>query len=261
LLFAADKAEAKGPMVWGIAGLRGYPSGEQVASNGVEFDPLFSLDLDSNLWLWRRQGLYLFVDSRFWGQKAAPGITNPSQGAFDFSKREFDLDMGGAWNYYGRWEGRVFAYSFNNINRGNSETRPSGFNDGVGFENRYYLGNAYDLLGTQEFDVAKAPFLSLGYYPTKDMIDANGDQFKPGPFARAYLTWDLFTECCYLYSDNQLIAKRSFPLKKFSTDSGIALRPFICIPRLEFRLGTEDMYDFGCHEWEFSWYGSIRYVF
>src|SRR5208283_5132847 len=127
-----EELERDGPTVWGIAGIRGFPAAEQVAPNGLEFTPLFTLDLDFNLWLWRSQGVYLFTDSRFWAQKAAPGITNASQGAFDFSKREFDLTIGTAWNYCSSWEARVFAYSFNNINRGNSQVSPSGFDDGVG---------------------------------------------------------------------------------------------------------------------------------
>jgi hypothetical protein len=64
-----------------------------------------------------RPGLYLFSDGRFWGQKASPGVTNASQGVFDFSKRELDPDGGLAWNYLGPWQARAFAYSFNNLNR------------------------------------------------------------------------------------------------------------------------------------------------
>src|SRR5262249_29422375 len=162
-----------------------------VAPNGLEFKPLFALDVNLNLWLWREQRVYLFSDTRFWGQKPAPGITNASQGAFDFSKREFDFDLGVAWNYYGTLEARTFAYSFNNLNRGTSEARPSGFNDGVGLENRWYVGGTYADLGQPGFDVARASFLSLGYYPTKDMTDLDGTLFKPGPFARAYLVGEL----------------------------------------------------------------------
>src|SRR5262245_27384699 len=38
--------------VWGIAGLKAVIGGEKIAANGVPFDPLFSVDLDFNLWLW-----------------------------------------------------------------------------------------------------------------------------------------------------------------------------------------------------------------
>ena len=46
------------------------------------------------MWLARPWGLYGFADATFWAQKAAPGFTNPSQGALDFSKREVDLAGG-----------------------------------------------------------------------------------------------------------------------------------------------------------------------
>jgi hypothetical protein len=257
----ANDPEPTVQAVWGLAGLRGYPVGEHVASNGVEFHQLFSLDLDFNLWLWPSQGLYYFMDSRFWGQKAAPGVTNPSQGAFDFSKREFDFFTGLAWNYHTSWEARAFAYSFNNLNRGDSSTSPSGFNDGVGLENRYYLGPTYQDLGTSAFDQARATFLSVGYYPSKSMVDGNGEQFSPGPFARAYLTWDLFGEQCYLFGDVQFLATRAFRPKLFNVDAGIAFRPFANVPRLEFRVGSEDVFDLQGDEWEVSTYLGVRYIF
>jgi hypothetical protein len=249
------------PAIWGIVGLRGFPYGQTMASNGNEYNQLFSLDLNFNIWLWRARRLYLYSDSRFWGQKAAPGITNPAQGAFDFSKREFDLTGGAAWNYTGFWEARVFAYSYNNLNRGNSEVSPKGFNDGVGLENRYYLNPTYADLGTPLFDKARATFFSLGVYPSKSMVDGDGNQFKPGPFARAYLIWQLYGPKCYLFTDDTLIADRSFRPASFATDSGVALRPFNGIPRLEFRLGTEDTFDLQNSDIEVSVYLSMRYIY
>jgi hypothetical protein len=256
-----DRAWASAPPLWGVVGGRGFALGDHVASNGQEFKQLFSLDLDLNVWLWRREGLYLFFDGRFWGQKAAPGITNPSQGPFDFSKREFDFSLGPAWNYYGNWEARAFGYSFNNLNRGTSQVAPTGFNDGVGLENRYYLGPVYAALGTPSFDQARASFVSLGYYPTKDMVDGDGVQFKPGPFARAYLTCDLFGDIVYAYADGQLVAERSCLLKLLTVDVGVAVRPFARVPRLEIRLGTEDAFDLQNREAETGLYGSLRYVY
>ena len=135
-------------MRWGIVGFRGYAIGEQVAPNGVNFNPFFSLDLNFNLWLCRSHGVYLFNDARFWGQKPGPGITNPTQGPFDFSNRELDFNLGLAWNYWGRWEARFFAYSANNLNRGDSLSSPFGFNDGVCLENRYYLTAEHDRLAS-----------------------------------------------------------------------------------------------------------------
>jgi hypothetical protein len=250
-----------GPIAWGVIGLRGYAMGQQMAPNGEEFNPLFSLDTALNLWLWRDEGVYLFSDTRFWGQKAAPGITNSSQGAFDFSKREFDLDVGVAWNYYGNLEGRAFAYSFNNLNRGTSETHPSGYADGVGIEQRWYIGGSYPDLGLPGFDVTRANFVSLGYYPTKDMIDLDGNVFKPGFFARAYLTYDVIDSRLYVYSDTQFIATRSFLAKIFDEDAGIALRPFQRIQNVEFRLGSENRWDPQSRELDTSVYVAVRFVF
>jgi hypothetical protein len=250
-----------GPTVFGILDLRGYFFGDHVAANGVEFAQLFSLDVDFNIWLWRQEGAYAFLESRFWGQKPQPGVTNANQGVFDFSKREFDLTGGFAWNYAGPWEARVFAYSYNNLNRGDSQVRPTGFNDGVALENRYYLNEAYANLGTADYDKARATFLSCGYYPTKNMVDNDGNPFKPGAFVRGYLTFDLLAEKCYLFTDSQFLTTRMFTPKMVTTDTGIAVRPFEALPRLEFRLGSEDSFDLRGGDPEYSGYLSIRYVY
>jgi hypothetical protein len=256
-----DPVDRLGPLVWGVAGVRGYALGERTAPNGVGYDALFSLELDFNLWLWRQQGVYAFNESNFWGQRAAPGITNPSQGAFDFSKREFDETIGLAWNYYGNFEARAFAYSFNNLNRGSSAAQPAGFKDGAGFENRWYVGGSYPDLGRPGFDVARATFVSVGYYPTKEMVDLDGNGFQPGPFARAYLTLDLFGPRYYLYSDLQLIGERNWRPKQSRADVGFAMRPFAKLSYLEFRIGTEDVLDFQLREWAVTLYGAVRFVF
>jgi hypothetical protein len=250
------------PLVWGIAGLRGYAFGQQVAPNGLEFNPLFSLDLNLNVWLWPEQRLYAFVDSCFWGQKGSTGPNSPTHGFFDFTKREFDLDLGLAWNYYGKLEARAFAYSFNNLNRGNSTALPSGYNDGVGLENRWYFLGTYPDLGEPGFDVARASFVSIGYYPTKDMVDADGNLFKPGFFAHVYYAWDLVDEGrCYLYVDSEFIAKQSFTAKLLCADGGIAVRPFLRHPHVEFRLGSGNRYDFQAGEWETGLYGAVQFIF
>ncbi len=254
-------AERTGPAAWGIVGLRTFAFDQQVAPNGLEYKPLFALDMNFNLWLCRSQRVYLFSDSTFWGQRAAPGITNPRQGQFDFSKREFDFALGTAWNYYGSLEARVFAYSYNNLNRGTSLSAPSGYADGVGLENRYYLGSTYADLGTAAFDVARASFLSAGIYPTKDLVDAEGNDFKPGPFVRAYLTLDLCGPACYLYSDTQLIARRSCTPQLLKGDLGVAVRPLASSPQLEFRLGSNLLYDQHNGELETGLTGQVRFLY
>lgn len=247
--------------VWGIVGLLGFPYGQTIASNGMEYNQLFSLDLNFNIWLWRAKRVYAYTDSTFWGQKAAPGITNPTQGAFDFSKREFDFLGGVAWNYAGKWEARVFAYSTNNLNRGYSPTTPVGFNDGVGLENRYYLNPTYYVLGTPAFDKARNTFLSIGYYPTKTMIDGKGFTFKPGAFCRAYLIWEILGPKLYLYTDDTFLTDNTMRPAMFTTDSGIAYRPFVQVPRLEFRLGSQDLIDMLDTDAETSAYIAVRWIF
>ena len=249
------------PLVWGLAGFRGFATGAQAAPNGVEFKPLFSLDFNFNHWLCQDAGVYAYTDTRFWGQKAATGITNSSQGAFDFSKREFDLDLGFAWNYAGNFEARAFVYSMNNLNRGTDLAQPHGFKDGVGLESRWYVGGSYADLGQPGFDVSRATFLSVGFYPTKEMVDADGNAFKPGPFARAYLTYDLLGQNCYLYADVKAIATKTFDPKLLLCEEGIAFRPFAELPHVEFRVGSEGRFDYQFHELNLTFYGSVRLVY
>ena len=251
-----------GRIVWGILDARALVCGDQVAANGVEFSQLFALGLNFNIMVWPAQHLYLYSDSTFWGQKAGPGITNPGQGNFDFQQApKLDFNAGIAWNYFGNWEARAFAYSFNNLNRGTSQVSPSGYNDGTGIENRYYLAKTYAQLGTSDFDTARATFLSIGYYPSKSMADASGNQFAPGFFARAYLTYDLWGEQCYLYGDVQFITAQPFLPTLLVWDAGLAVRPFQCVPRLEFRVGTQDMRNLQGSDMETSVYLGARYSY
>ncbi|RLS37017.1 MAG: hypothetical protein DWH82_11920 [Planctomycetota bacterium] len=247
--------------IWGILDFRVFPVGQRIASNGVEFDPLFLLDLNFNVMLWRKKRIYQFANLDFWGQKAAPGITNSKQGNFDFSKREFDCNLGLAWNFHSSWEARAFAYSFNNLNRGTSKVSPNGFNDGVALEGRYYLDPTYADLGSAAFDQARATFLSMGYYPSKSMVDGTGYQFKPGPFARAYLTCDLIDERCYLFGNFVLTGTRDFEAQLFEIDAGVAARPFTSAPRLELRTGTLDTVTLQGGDVKPSFYLAIRYVY
>jgi hypothetical protein len=52
-----------------------------------------------------------------------------------------------------------------------------------------------------------------------------------------------------------------FTPKMVTTDTGIAVRPFEALPRLEFRLGNEDSFDLRGENPEYSGYLSIRYVY
>jgi hypothetical protein len=252
-------------LVWGLAGVRGAAAGPRTAPNGLTYHPMFSLDLDLNIWLWPSHGLYLFTDDRFWGQKSEGTVTNGKDGKWGFSKREFDLTVGGAWNYWGPVEARVFGYSLNNLNRGESLSDPTGFNDGFGVENRFYLSPEYANLGRAGYDVARATFVSVGYMPTKELVGNDGVTFHPGPFARAYLLYDLpadWTHCpCYAFADALVIGKDSFSFKLFDLDAGLAARPFHKAPTLELRLGAENTWDFEAGPGRTFWYGAVRVIF
>jgi hypothetical protein len=246
---------------WGLVGLDAMPVGLRIAPNGAQYHPNFSLDSDVNFWIWRDQGLYLFMDGRLWGEKSELGVTNARDGFVGTSKREFDLSGGAAWTYLGQWEARAFGYTGNNLNRGISLTVPSGFTDGFELENRYYLSSEYAHLGQTGFDVARATFLSIGYYPSKDMVGNNGETFQPGLFLRAYLTYDLWGPACYAFGDFQYIGERSFHPRLLLFDVGLAVRPFSACRQWEVRLGSENTVDLNVHN-DFSvGYISIRYIF
>jgi hypothetical protein len=199
--------------------------------------------------------LYLFATTNFWGQRAGADVTNPHQGSFDFSKREFDVTGGLAWNYYGAFELRAFGYALNNLNRGTSPISPYGFDDGVGVENRYYFGPA-DI-----YDVGRLSFVSVGYLPSNALTGADGLQFKPGLFARAYVTWDLPWWHSYLYGDGQYFGEHGGRPRLLLLDTGLAVRPFIKLQSLEFRLGAADTYDIEVHQNRTLGYAAFRIQF
>jgi hypothetical protein len=246
---------------WGVVGLRAIPAGPKVAANGELYHPNFSLDLNLNFWLWRTQGLYMFGDLRLWGQRGENGVTNARDGFLGTSKRELDFSGGAAWNYYGSWEARVFGYSQSNLNRGISPFAPAGFHDGSGLENRYYLSSEYARLGQTGFDVARATFLSIGYFPSKDMVGNDSLSFKPGLLLRAYLICDLWDLPCYVFGDLTYISERSMHPRLFLFDLGLAARPFSRHQQWEFRFGADSTADFHTHSALNLWYVSARYIF
>jgi hypothetical protein len=253
--------------VWGLVGTRVFMAGPKEAPNGQEYHPSFSLDLDFNCWVFRSYGLYLFADIRFWNERPEYHVTNGKDGGLGFSKRQFDLVGGPAWNYAGPWEARLNAYTFNNLNRGLNLITPAGLNDGFGAENRYYLSKEYAKLGHTGFDVARADFLSIGYYLTKDMVGNDGQTFKPGLMLRAYLTHDLWNWPAYAFGDVTFLTERSLHAKLLLFDVGLAARPFSRWPTFsalrdwEFRLGVENTADFQAGSVQNLWYGSVRVIF
>lgn len=225
------------PRVWGVFGLRLFESGNKMAPNGMVYDPFGAVDFDLNVGLIPRKRLYIFTIGTFWTQRATQGVTNPNQGVLDFSKRQMDLLGGIAWNYWNYFEARVFAYSFNNLNRGMELDKPYGYNDGVVVENRYYIpkSNLYDL--------PRLNFLSIGYYTSKDLTGADGLYFNPGLFGRAYLTYEFVPRRYYVYADTEFISRRVANPKLFLFDDGFAARPFRKLEGLEFRVGVTNTLD------------------
>jgi hypothetical protein len=226
-----------------------------MAPNGRPFDPLFALDLDLNVGLLADQRLYLFATSDFWTER--PGAhTNPSQGIFDFSKREWDFTTGLAWNVWGPAELRVFGYALNNLNRGVSVTMPSGYADGVGIEGRWYLPTP------DRYDVSRRGFFAIGYLPSKVLIDANGNEFPPGLFVQAYLTYDLPAVRSYVFGGAEAVTDDDLSFRMLYGDVGLATRPLLVLPALEVRMGATDTYDVRVqHNNRVLVYGAMRIIF
>ena len=155
----------------------------------------------------------------------------------------------------------AYGYSLNNLNRGLSPLVPSGIDDGSGVENRYYLSPEYAKLGQTGFDVAKATFLSVGYYPSKNMTGNDGQAFQPGLLLRGYLTYDLPHVSSYAFADGSFISERSLQPKLFLFDVGLAARPFPSFQQCEFRLGAENTADLQVGNVQSLWYASFRFVF
>ncbi len=221
---------------WGLVGLRFIPDGVRMAPNGLRYHPNFSLDVSLNWWFWRSERIYLFCDARLWGETGEYGVTNGRDGFLGTSKREFDVSAGVAWNYAGSWEARVGGYSYSNLNRGLNQVTPTNFDDGCWLENRYYLSPEYSRLGQTGFDIARATYLSVGYYVSKNLVGNDGKSFKPGPMLGGYLTWDLWDWPSYLFGDFSYVADRSWHPKLLYYDLGLAVRPFRALRQWEFRL-------------------------
>ena len=231
------------PTAWGVVGFRVFYNGERMAPNGVPFDPLFDLSGELYIGLLPNKKLYAFGLTDFWGQYSGTNITNSHQGQLDFSKREWDFTVGIAWNYCASLEFRVLGYAMNNLNRGTSPAYPYGYNDGVGLENRWYLPAA----NVDIYDIGRLSFLSIGYLPSNTLTGGDGQTFKPGLFARAYLTWDIPSIRSYLFLDGIYEAEQFIKARLLLYDTGLAVRPCLSLQNLEFRLGVSGVYDVEVH--------------
>ena len=109
--------------------------------------------------------------------------------------------------------------------------------------------------------MARATFLSVGYFPTKDMVGNDGQTFKPGLMLRAYLIYDLWNWPVYAFGDATFIGERSLRAKLLLFDVGLAARPFSSWRQWEFRLGVENTADLQVGNVFNLWYASLRYIF
>ena len=240
------------PHVWGFSGGNFYYGGTRMAPNGLSYFPLATGDLDLNIGLLPDKKLYIFVTTDFWLQRAT---AYQSHGSFDFTKREYDVDVGLAWNYWGAFELRAFGFALNNLNRGTSTLLPSGYNDGGGVENRYYFPT------DDIYDIPRQSFLSIGYLPGKSVTGGDGVTFTPGLFARSYLSRDLHVFHSYVYADASLMCESDLGARLLTMDVGIAARPFTVMENLEFRLGATDTYDVKPAVNRGMGYLGIRFIF
>ena len=249
--------------VWGHLGLNIYPAGHRMAPNGVEFTPLLMSDLDFNLGLLPRQQLYLFGETKFWAQRASATGAVPArdQANNDVNAREWDLLGGIACALPYHFELRGGLYAQNNLNRGGSTTQtpdrfsPSGFTDGTQVQLRYYFSSQ------NLYDPPRRSFVEAGYYPSRDMVGGDGNTFRPGAFARAYLSYDVSRLRGYVYGDGTFIAERDNSFRLMILNGGLALRPFHDFGNLEFRVGNELTRDFRNETTRDLAYGAIRINF
>jgi hypothetical protein len=240
---------SQSPPVWGVVGFRGFFTGLRTAPNGLTYDPLLGLNSDINYGLLPNKRLYLFLDNDFLVQRDSPRASGVSQ-------RQFDAEYGLAWNYWDSLEFRVFGYALNNLNRGTSLTAPQGFKDGWGLENRYYFHYA-DI-----YDVSRLGYLAIGYLPSQALVGNNGQSFKPGLFARGYLTESLPTPfVSYLYGGLGFTAENGTDPRLFGGDFGIAVRPIADRQNLEFRIGDNFSDDLKAGLTRNYVYGAVRLLF
>jgi hypothetical protein len=245
------------PEAWGEIGLPVYFASSHMAPNGEAFAPVFTVTSELNLGLLPHKQLYFFWDGAFWGQHSATGITNAKQGAFDFSKREMDSNLGLAWNYFDGFELRASVYALNNLNRGVSLVNPVGGKEGVILENRYNFATP------DPYDVGRSSFVGIGYIPTENLVGDNGASFRPGPFVRAYLARDLPIPWLrsYLYAGLQFTAEHTGLPRLFDSDVGWAVRPIAHWQNLEFRIGDDLSQDIVAAATRNLIYGAIRLDF
>lgn len=119
-----------------------YFYGNRVAPNLVPYAPLLSIGTKDKLFLIGdvdSPKLSLNLDMVFYFERKYGNKIFTSHDGLAGTKREFDLTIGASYYITKKLDFHVETYGFNNLNRGNSSTLPSGFKDGVyaGFGYRF----------------------------------------------------------------------------------------------------------------------------
>ncbi len=201
-----------GDAMWGDVGFGFYPTNSQkVAPNGLVYAPMFRLIGDISV---GSRDLYLFVTSAYYTEKPTPGeTTNKSQGSFDFTKRQYDFNIGGAFATGEDTEIRFWAYSQSNINRGRDLNKPFGYKDGFASSVRYYLAD----------EVVTHGYMGVGYYFTKELVDTNGDAYTPSFFTEINYT-RLLGSGLHAYGQAVIQGERSHGIKEIDTQLGLTYK-------------------------------------
>jgi hypothetical protein len=201
-----------GDAMWGNVGLGLYPtSSQKVAPNGLVYEPMFRLIGDVNV---GSRDLYLFANSAYYTEKPKPGVTtNSSQGSFDFTKRQYDFNIGGAFATGENTEARFWAYSESNINRGIDQNKPSGYKDGFVGSLRYYFAD----------EVVTRGYVGAGYYFTKELVDTSGQPYTPSFFTELNYTRPMGSGI-HAYGQVILLGGRSEGIKEIDTQLGFTYK-------------------------------------
>lgn len=221
-LFLCVSVKTAGAEVWGDVNLGIYPlKSHIVAPNGLVYKPLSRIGINLNI---GSNDIYIFNKSAFLLEKPTPGVTtNSNQGSLDFTKREFDFKIGLAAKPLNNknFELRLWAISLNNLNRGKDQNKPSGFKDGIAGETRYYY-NGGKIWG----------YIAGGYYFTKELVEPNGEAYKPGVFVGSKLNYDILTVPKKLYAFMNLTVINL----NGRFEGGLAYRPLKKLPDTEMRI-------------------------
>jgi hypothetical protein len=198
--------------LWGKVGFGMYPtSSQKVAPNGVVYQPMFRLIGDVNI---GSRDLYMFATSAYYTEKPNPGVTtNKSQGSFDFTKRQYDFNIGGAFATGEDTEVRFWAYSQSNINRGIYVDKPSGYKDGSVGSLRHYFAD----------EVVTHGYIGVGYYFTKELVDTNGKPYTPSFTTEMNFSRPL-SYGFHAYGQAILLGARSEGLKEVDTQLGFTYK-------------------------------------